>query len=190
MSKIEQGLGQYDILSSEGIGTFIYDGSKIGLWWSKGWGTAIIITNYFSSKCRCIENTTSMNLHNYISYYCTNYINYNTCNISIEPLSLVIKTRTGNRSISIFFNVDAATLPKCLVIMFTARVLFDEKVTSHPKVTKFSFRKPHTESEHRDWVQKTLVKTELSWCKYKANIFLWKEEIKNHTKKSAEKIRI
>ena len=129
-------------------------------------------------------------INQYISYYCTNYIICNTCNISIEPLSLVIKTRTGNRSISIFFNVDAATLPKCLVIMFTARVLFDEKVTSHPKVTKFSFRKPHTESEHSDWVQKTLVKTELSWCKYKANIFLWKEEIKNRTKKSADKIRI
>ena len=127
--------------------------------------------------------------YNYIWVTCKYYNNIKyTCNISIEPLSLVIKTRTGNRSISIFFNVDAATLPKCLVIMFTARVLFDEKVTSHPKVTKFSFRKPHTESEHSDWVQKTLVKTELSWCKYKANIFLWKEEIKNHTKKVRKKL--
>ena len=117
-------------------------------------------------------------------YY--NNIKY-TCNISIEPLSLVIKTRTGNRSISIFFNVDAATLPKCLVIMFTARVLFDEKVTSQPKVIKFSFKKLHTESEHSDWVQKTLVKTELSWCKYKANIFLWKKKT-NTIKKWGKKL--
>ena len=98
-----------------------------------------------------------------------------TWNISIEPLSLYIKTRTGSFSMSIFFNVDAATLPKCLVIIFTARVLLEEKVKSHPKVTKFSFKKLHTESEHRAWVQKTLVRTELSWCKYTANIFLWKE---------------
>ena len=96
-----------------------------------------------------------------------------TWNISIEPLSLYIKTRTGSFSMSIFFNVDAATLPKCLVIIFTARVLLEEKVKSHPKVTKFSFKKLHTESEHRAWVQKTLVRTELSWCKYTANIFLW-----------------
>ena len=111
-----------------------------------------------------------------------------TWNISIEPLSLYIKTRTGSFSMSIFFNVDAATLPKCLVIIFTARVLLEEKVKSHPKVTKFSFKKLHTESEHRAWVQKTLVRTELSWCKYTANIFLWNEKNKLFIRKSRKLI--
>lgn len=58
-------------------------------------------------------------------------------------------TSMGSRSMSMFFNVDAATLPKCLVIISTALVLLEENVRSQPKETKFSLRKPQTDSAQR-----------------------------------------